>query len=277
MPAKHNPSPDQQWSLITDTIARSHIEHAIVSNGNAILIHAPCENILGVLPASCIDLVVTDPPYGQAYRTNHRVAKRDKHLLAKLTNDDQLQITMLRRIISQLCVKVKPRGAIYWFTDDAHIGEVRSILSDSFAHIGPTLIWVKNNWSAGNLNGYAVRTEYILFATPTTMHRMNGGRDHNVLYFSRVSGNGMIHPTEKPLSLIEYIIQRSSASGDTVLDPFMGSGTSVQAAVLNGRRAIGIEVDPAHYHNAINRMQQLVIPVDQQPVQPPFETLFLTP
>jgi site-specific DNA-methyltransferase (adenine-specific) len=65
-----------------------------------------------------------------------------------------------------------------------------------------------------------------------------------------------VHPNEKPLSLVEKFITWTTSQGDMVLDPFMGSGTTLIAAIRTGRRAIGIEIDPTHYRTAVDRVRR---------------------
>ena len=64
-----------------------------------------------------------------------------------------------------------------------------------------------------------------------------------------------VHPNEKPLRLMEQIVATHSQPGDTVLDPFMGSGTTGVAAIKLGRKFIGVELDPAHFETACKRIQ----------------------
>jgi site-specific DNA-methyltransferase (adenine-specific) len=64
------------------------------------------------------------------------------------------------------------------------------------------------------------------------------------------------HPTEKPVGLCRHYIENSSAPGDLVLDPFMGSGTTVVAALRAGRRAVGVEQDPQWFDVACRRVER---------------------
>ena len=73
----------------------------------------------------------------------------------------------------------------------------------------------------------------------------------------RVGGNG--HPTEKPVWLMRFYIENSSQAGDTVIDPFMGSGTTLRAAKDLGRQAVGIEIEERYCEIAANRLAQGVL------------------
>ena len=72
--------------------------------------------------------------------------------------------------------------------------------------------------------------------------------------------NGL-HPTQKPISLFQYLISSFSISGDTILDPFMGSGTTLVAAKELGRKAIGIEIEEKYCAIAVQRLAQEVLPL----------------
>ena len=115
------------------------------------------------------------------------------------------------------------------------------------------LIWIKNNWTAGDLKGaYAKQTEFIIYAVKGR-HLLNGRRDSDVLKYNRVSGKKQVHQNQKPVDLLEYLIKKSSTKGDTVLDCFMGSGSTGVACNKLGRKFIGIELDAETYELAKKR------------------------
>ena len=121
------------------------------------------------------------------------------------------------------------------------------------------LIWVKNNVTRGDLKGnYGYRYEMVLYAHKGRRY-LNGRRDDNILHYNRVPTQAMRHPTEKPLQLLEYLISKSTAVGETVLDPFMGSGTTCLAAQRLGRNSIGIELERVWYELAASRLSGEVV------------------
>ena len=118
------------------------------------------------------------------------------------------------------------------------------------------LIWVKNNWSAGDLKGaYAKSTEFIIYACKGR-HILNGRRDTDVLYYDRVVGKEQVHQNQKPTDLLEYLIRKSSNEHDTVLDCFMGSGSTGVACNNLNRDFIGIELDETYYNIANDRIKE---------------------
>lgn len=104
----------------------------------------------------------------------------------------------------------------------------------------------------GDLEGdYAPQYEMILFGAKGR-RLLNGSRDSNIVPCYR-TGN-KIHPTQKPVELMSYFIEKSSDRGEVVLDPFMGSGTTPLAALQVGRRYVGIEKDGEYYRVAYERI-----------------------
>lgn len=99
---------------------------------------------------------------------------------------------------------------------------------------------------------YGVQTKAV------HVHNTSGQRyPRSVLYFKTAEREGRLHPTQKPLSLYEYLINTYSNPSDTVLDPCMGSGTTGHAALINQRQFIGFEQDPDFFSVAKNRLTSI--------------------
>ena len=80
------------------------------------------------------------------------------------------------------------------------------------------------------------------------------GFPSNVLTFANVTGDSAIHPTQKPVALMEYLIRTYTQEGETVLDNCMGSGTTGVACENNGRQFVGIERDDKYFAIASDRI-----------------------
>ena len=114
----------------------------------------------------------------------------------------------------------------------------------------------KNNTSMGDLKGsYAPKHEFILFGHKGRRLR-NGKRLPDVLQANR-TGN-KLHPTQKPISLLQIFIEQSSNENEIILDPFMGSGSTGVAALNTNRKFIGIELDKDYFIIAKDRINKTI-------------------
>ena len=86
--------------------------------------------------------------------------------------------------------------------------------------------------------------------------------NHNNLWRSKLTNNGKLHPTEKPIDLMQRIIITTTDENDTILDPFMGSGTTGVACKMLNRNFIGIEISPKYYAIAKTRIEKQTEPMD---------------
>lgn len=215
---------------------------------NIQLIHEDCLNILPELKE--VDLIITDPPYLMNYKTGHRKDKTHKFTKPILNDDNEI---LIHQTIPYLHRLLKWDGAIYMFCNSNHVEIFKQELQKYF-QIKNILIWVKNNWTAGDLKGaYAKQTEFIIYAVKGR-HILNGRRDSDILKYDRVAGKKQVHQNQKPVDLLRYLIEKSSNPGDTVLDCFMGSGSTGVACKQLGRDFIGIELDEETYNLAKRRI-----------------------
>lgn len=199
-----------------------------------------------------VDMVLTDPPYLMNYSTGYR--KDKEHDFCKpILNDNNFEL--IRNIMPLLYDLLKDNGALYMFCNANHIDYFKEKVEEYFK-LKNILIWVKNNWSAGDLKGaYAKSTEFIIYANKGR-HILNGRRDTDVLYYDRVVGKEQVHQNQKPIDLLEYLIRKSSNEHDTVLDCFMGSDSTGVACNNLNRDFIGIELDESYYNIAKNRIKE---------------------
>ena len=249
-----NKAASLSWSLIKlkQEKYRLNLEDARagvnVSDPHFIL--GDCTTVLETIPDNSLDLLLTDPPYGIDYESEHREVSP----FGKFENDTlQETLTTLEKALAQAHRKLKENSHVYIFTSWKTYPFIRSIVANYFT-VKNLLVWVKNNWTAGDLDGnYGQIHEFILFAHKGRRH-LNGRRDASVLHFDRVPENGRVHPTEKPLSLLEYLIEKSSQPGEVVCDPFAGVGSTCIAAKNKERKYLGIEIDTQWYEKGLERL-----------------------
>lgn len=189
-----------------------------------------------------IDLVVTDPPYGMVFQSNNRNVKHKR-----IQNDDNLD--WLNGWVEELKRVCKDEAHLYIFCSWHNVEVFKTELAKQF-NIKNILIWEKNNTGMGDLEGdYAPKHEMIIFCSNGSK-KLNGGRDANILKAKR-TGNEY-HPTEKPVSLVRYLIEKSSQKGDLVLDTFAGSFSTARACKEVGRDFICFEIEPDYCKTAKN-------------------------
>jgi site-specific DNA-methyltransferase (adenine-specific) len=219
------------------------------------LIHGDCIELLKDIPDSSVDLVLSDPPYFIDYKTNHRKDKDhifcDGILNDKYEDKDIIMENFLRESYRVL----KDNTSIFIFGSWKTIDLWKPCVEKYF-NIKNILIWIKNNWTSGDLNGqYAQQYETIIYANKGR-YIIEGNRLPDVWDFSRVAGNNQYHPNEKPIDLLAQIIKRHSKVNDTVLDPFMGSGSTGVASISVDRNFIGFEKDEKYFRYAEKRCHE---------------------
>jgi len=99
---------------------------------------------------------------------------------------------------------------------------------------------------------YGPRHEFILFATKNNQHQLRGTRPQDILRYQRITPLDLEHPAQKPIDLYKELILNSTDEGAIVLDPYLGSGTTLSACRQTNRNGIGIEIDPK-YESLIQR------------------------
>ncbi len=207
------------------------------------IIQGDCREILRQVPDESVDLLLTDPPYGMRY-----LAKAGSR---PIVGDDDL--SWFAPVIRECYRVLKPNTHAYLFCNEYGLATFRAEMAAAGFKVKRLLVWVKDQHTAGDLGGdYANRTEYLLFGHKGR-RLLKGHRDANVLFFKR-AGHRRDHPTEKPEDMLRYLIQKSSAPGELVIDPFAGSGSTCRAAKDLGRRYLGVEIDPAYVATARRRV-----------------------
>lgn len=215
---------------------------------------------LRMLPDESVDLAIVDPPYGIDYYSNW---SKDGSYRSKvktvngIANDGADNNEFLSDVLKEINRVLKPNSHIYWFTRWDRVKDQQPLLEKHFK-VKNSLIWMKNNWSMGDLQGaYAGQYENILFAQKgrRILNEVNGKRRHaDILQFNRIPANKLNHSHEKPLDLIEFLIEKSSGPGEIVLSPFAGSGTDCVAAARTGRHFISFELERDHIETANKRL-----------------------
>jgi len=195
----------------------------------------------------CVDLVVTDPPYGMKFVSNHR---KEKH--KAILDDDNLD--WVKEWVESLKRVCKPDAHLYIFISFHNVDFFKIELSKQF-NVKNILIWEKNNTGMGDLEGdYAPKYEMIIFCSNGTK-KLNGRRDSNIIKCARTQNED--HPTEKPVSIIKFLIEKSSNPGDVVLDTFAGSFPTLKSCIELNRVSYCFEIEESYCNIASKKIKTI--------------------
>ena len=197
-------------------------------------------------------LVVTDPPYNVDYTGKTADALKIKND----TMDDSSFYKFLLSAYTNMYNSLDDGGSIYVFHADTEGINFRKAMLDAGFKLSQCLVWVKNSMVMGRQD-YHWQHEPILYGwKPTAAHKWYSDRSQTTVWnFSRPTSS-QDHPTMKPIDLISYPITNSSKAGDIVLDPFLGSGSTLIACEQLNRICYGAEIDPHYCDVILSRWEQ---------------------
>ena len=205
-----------------------------------------------------IDLIITDPPYktitgGDSDGIN---SKRPKGMLdgnRKLFKYQKLEI---KSWMSELYRVLKNGSHCYIFTNALNMKEMLNESEKAGFKLHNILVWEKNNCTPSQY--YMKNCEYILFLRKGKAKYINEiGNSKTVHKFNNIIGK-KLHPCEKPIDILKMYINNSSNKNDVVLDPFMGSGSTLVACKELNRNYIGYEIDKQYFDIAQKRIDTYI-------------------
>jgi DNA modification methylase len=186
----------------------------------------------------------TDPPYDVDYGNHGGGRGHRRRAIANDALPPEEWEAFCRGWARQLIDHVD--GALYICMSSKEWPTVCRILTEAGGHWSDTIIWAKDRFVLGRAD-YQRQYEPIWYGWPKSARRhWCGGRDQGDVWIIPRPAESDLHPTMKPLVLVERAIESSSRTSDLVLDLFLGSGTTVIAAERTGRVCYGVELDP-HY------------------------------
>jgi adenine-specific DNA-methyltransferase len=200
--------------------------------------------------------VITDPPFGVDNQSNMSVTESGKKYARKIANDESPEqaIKTFKDVMNVLLPGTREEADAYVFTSYQVLSDWLVMTDEFMPKYGFTrkavLVWEKDGPGMGDLEcPWGMGCEFILFfqkgRRPKSVKRRN-----NVLHVPQLRPNQLIHPHEKPTSLLEALIKASTDEGDLVVDPFGGSGSLVRAAKGCNRSAVAVEYDEFNYQEA---------------------------
>jgi len=208
------------------------------------IIHADCMTILPEIESKTIQLLLTDIPYGEVNRPSNGLRNFDKGAADTTTFELDAFLTE--------CIRVT-KGSIYIFCGTEQVSEIRKKFVDNKMSTRLCILHKTNPSPANGQHLWLNSVEccvYGKFPKATFNERCKSS------VWNYPCSRNKLHPTQKPLKLMEYLIKTSSNEGDIVLDPCAGAGTTLVAAKKLNRRYIGIEKDENYYKIACEEVEK---------------------
>ncbi|HNY43002.1 MAG TPA: site-specific DNA-methyltransferase [Bryobacteraceae bacterium] len=207
-----------------------------------------------VLAGGLADMTFCDPPYNVNYGATMKDKLRGKSH-RKIANDNLGG--GFEQFLRDACANILTvtKGAIYICMSSSELHTLQKVFRESGGHWSTFVIWAKNTFTMGRAD-YQRQYEPMLYGwREGSDHYWCGARDQGDVWFVKKPVVNDLHPTMKPVELVERAIRNSSKSRDTVLDPFGGSGTTLIACERTGRQARLIELDPKYCDVIVQRYQ----------------------
>jgi len=207
-----------------------------------------------VLAGGLADMVFCDPPYNVNYGATMKDKLRGKK--RKIANDDLGQD--FEEFLRDACVNILAvtKGAVYICMSSSELHTLQKAFREAGGHWSTFVIWAKNTFTMGR-SDYQRQYEPILYGWKEgTDHFWCGARDQGDVWFVKKPVANDLHPTMKPVELVERAVGNSSKGRDTVLDPFGGSGSTLIACEKTTRQARLIELEPKYCDVIIRRWQE---------------------
>lgn len=221
-----------------------------------------CFEFLPTVKSKTVDLVLIDPPYHISRKTNFRNSPETN------SDTDRFRISMdfgqwdneqfeFDYLFKELYRVLRDGGTLISFFDLWKITELRNWLESAKFKQIRFFEWIKTNPVPINS-----KINYLTNAREIGVVGVKKGKptfkceyDNGIYNYPTYHGNDRFHPTQKPLKLIEDLITKHSNPGDTVLDCFCGSGTTVVACENTGRNFIGCEISEEYFSKSLERLQ----------------------
>ena len=217
-----------------------------------------CLERMKEIESGSVDLVLIDPPYDIK---NTKAGGKSKLAKSMQNMNDQIRDAGIvsgfdERILDEL-VRVNKNINMYIFCNKSQLPMYMNYFVTNLGCSFDLIKWVKTNAMPTYCNKYLSDTEYCFYARKKGYCNPENYTDASTLYHAPINQKDkklFLHPTIKPLPLIEKLIRNSSREGEVILDCFLGSGTTGVAAKNLNRSFIGIEMDEGYFNIAKERI-----------------------
>ena len=207
------------------------------------LYQGDCLTKMSSMSNESVDLIVTDPPYLMDFQSGFRKEKFKK-IEGDLEGHD-----LIKKYFEECNRILKNDTHIYSFCSWHHIDFFKQEFEKYFA-LKNILVWNKGGGGIGDLDGSFLPNHELILFGHKGRRKLRGKRIPDVISVDKVKNRTQTHPTEKPVILIEKLIEASSEPGETVFEGFAGTGSHGVAALRKGRNFIGCEIEPEYVNIA---------------------------
>ncbi len=223
---------------------------ATVKHTNFLL--GDCIDVLPTLAPKSVTLLLTDPPYGMGFQSNRRTVSPKS---PSIYNDDTIEdaLYVFGNMLYAIRPAMKDNSHMLVFCTWRYESEFIKVIEEHGYSVDASLVWVKENHSSGDLTSFAPKHERILYArkgdigiSPRIPDVFNVSRQYDTM-----------HPTEKPVLLLNQLINVCTVQGELVVDPFAGTGATAVSCINTSRRFFCVEMDEQWHTIATARINSL--------------------
>jgi site-specific DNA-methyltransferase (adenine-specific) len=208
--------------------------------------HGDCLDLIKELPDSSIDCIITDPPYFLGVTHNGQKGTYSDLIIMK---------PFFESLFFQMERVLKKSGHLYVFCDWRTYPFLYPV-AEQYISVKNLLVWYKG-MSGGNQYGFS--HEFIIFAAKGNVNMKGENTIRHLPGFAagaKKTNGEKLHPTQKTVEIIEFLMLNSTKEGDVVLDCFLGSGTTAIAAIKNKRNYIGFELQDGYVKLSQDRIDK---------------------
>lgn len=217
--------------------------------------NSDCLEFMEDMKDDSIDLIVTDPPYiinlgknGTSKLYHKKTSIYASEALKKIANG--FNITQTLNQFKRICKKAN----FFIFCSNQQIYDLFR-WSKQNNMIATVLVWYKTNAMPFAGNSWRPNIEYIIHVKEKGAFLHGNSKELSKVWVGGTNPSRYGHPTEKPLKLILNLVKVGSREGDTVFDPFLGSGTTAEACFHLKRNFVGCELEKAYFNTSVQRVK----------------------
>lgn len=247
---------------------QEHKEPIIVDG--ATIYNGDCISVMKQLQDNSVDLILTDPPYNLGLFMHKRGTNlkrmRENHFAYSGWDDLDFDTWKeeMKKFISECHRVLKKKGALIMFMSIIKVETIINLAQEHKFYYKTVGTWHKKNPMPRNMNLHFINSteNWLYFINEGTTGTFNneGHPIHDHIETGTISASERKlgkHPTQKPIALMEHFIKLLSNPDETILDPFMGSGSTGVAALMNQRKFIGIELSSEYFELTNSRLLQV--------------------